>query len=259
MSCPSEADLGEYKAGLLDQREHQKIEEHLGECRPCQAYLIILNEELAEYSKRADEQWDGILAGISASDVKVSVQRPRWYRLWGPISATASVMAGLVLFMVFRQDPSSTRFYARGAGSEDSGVQLFIYRVPSRGMSEPVTSAISASDYLAFAYQNGAKKKYLMIYGIDEQGSIHWYHPEWKSEQDNPRAVSAKPTPGIHELAGAVSHDLGGGKVSVTLLFLDRALSVREAERGIKKANQGETPKLLQGAVKKTLILDITN
>jgi hypothetical protein len=88
-----------------------------------------------------------------------------------------------------------------------------------------------ASDELAFAFDNPASARHLLIFGVDEHRHVYWYHPAWVNPATTPTAVAIPG--GRHELPEAVSHDLDGGVLTLYAVFANEAVSVRELERAL--------------------------
>jgi hypothetical protein len=126
---------------------------------------------------------------------------------------------------------------ARGTGAKDLPAQtnLLVYRLRPQGRPELVGDEISARDELAFAYRNRAGLKRLLVFGVDEQKNIYWYHPSWTDAEQNPASVVIQAGEGIQELPEAVSHVLKGKTLRIYGVFSNRPWSVREVEALVRK------------------------
>jgi len=153
--------------------------------------------------------------------------------------------AAAILFL-FRTPTPGDGFAARGgldhAGGDvesvAAGSPLHVYRVPSKeqgGSPIPASEGLESRTELAFAYENRDRKKYLMIFGVNEAGRVYWFYPGWKNPTDNPSAVAITETPGLHELPDAVVHRFEGLRLDIHGLFLDEPLTVRDVESALTK------------------------
>jgi hypothetical protein len=104
------------------------------------------------------------------------------------------------------------------------------YSLDARGTPTSVTSEITAGQGLAFAYANATHKGRLLVFAVDEQRHVFWFHPAWQDGRENPVAVPIAQDEAIHELPRATFHQFGGSRVHLLGVFLDEALSVRDLE-----------------------------
>jgi hypothetical protein len=109
--------------------------------------------------------------------------------------------------------------------------------------------ALRRDDELAFAYENPEGKTHLMIFGVDEAGRVFWFHPAWSSENEDPMAVAIEDGRERHELREAIRHHFKGDKLEVHGLFLNRALTVREAEAAVRSRATQSGPVTVPGGI----------
>lgn len=143
-----------------------------------------------------------------------------------------------------RPPPSSDGFTSRGNGTVDAGLKpdIVAYRISGKGdaqTSVEVQDSIAATDELAFAYLNPTGKKHLMVWGVDEGGSVFWYHPAWTDAANNPAAVAVRQAKTLTELPEAIAHDLSGKQLSLFALLTDERPTVRDVEAALRA---GKTP-----------------
>jgi hypothetical protein len=119
---------------------------------------------------------------------------------------------------------------ARGAAQDVAKASVVVYRIKAGEKPLPVMNRISAADELAFAYSNPSGKKRLMIYAVDEQKHVFWYHPAWLDATTDPVAVPIVAGAKSIELPEAVGHELSQGNLDIRWLFVDEALSVTQVE-----------------------------
>ena len=150
-------------------------------------------------------------------------------RPWIAPAAVAVAVALGVALALGRHDASADRpaFARRGSAA----TRLVVYRIAPGGKPETAGRAIGRRDELAFAYENGADRRYLMVYGRDEHGHVYWFHPAWSDPAASPGAVPIERHGGLVELPEAVAHSHDGSRLVIHGRFLDHPVSVREVER----------------------------
>jgi hypothetical protein len=147
-------------------------------------------------------------------------------------------------------------FAARGEGPTSAPEALRVFRVRPGAQPQAVSSRIGRADELAFAYRNTAGKRYVMVYGIDSEGAVHWYHPAWTDPADAPRAVRASAAQGWTELPEAVRHPLEGERLSLHLLLLDAPLRVTDVE-ALQEGLEPNARLPIDGAVQETFEVEL--
>jgi hypothetical protein len=130
-------------------------------------------------------------------------------------------------------------FTARGLSSGGTPA-LWTYRLGPGPSAHLVDRVIHADDDLAFAYSNPSGKGFLMVFGVDEQRRVYWFHPAWPVGAPPPLAVRAAEGPGPHELTEAIRHQLEPGAFRIHALFCDRPLSATTVEAAVRSARDLE-------------------
>jgi len=135
---------------------------------------------------------------------------------------------------------------ARGAAvTAERAPRLFVYRfdgggtaarAPQRVAPQLVDHSVRGNDELAFAYSNPAGRRYVAIFGVDDERRVYWFHPAWPVGTPAPRAIAAAPGPGPHELPEAIHHDLAGRRLTIRAAFADRPLAVGDIEAAVQSA-----------------------
>ncbi|HXU63512.1 MAG TPA: hypothetical protein VN962_17560 [Polyangia bacterium] len=149
-------------------------------------------------------------------------------------AATALAMAGAAILLFAWGRPftaGGSDPVARGGRVEDAAaLEVAAFRIRAGGQSTPIAHTLSADDELAFAYRNEVGKAYLMIFAVDGDGRVLWYHPAWTNPADNPRAVPITKQVGFKELPEAIRQPLRGPRLVLYSLFMDQPLDVRTVE-----------------------------
>lgn len=226
-ACPTARLVDRHFALRIRPREERRLREHLSSCRLCseryQRYLA-----LAPLEPRAPDAKRRLSVGLGL--------QPRRAPRSLPLLAAAAVCALVTGIVLLRPSGGGDGgVAARG----DAGSRLFIYRVPPGAAPTPVADRIARSDELAFAYENGAGRRRLLVFAVDEHRHVYWYHPAWEDAAVDPVAVAISTSPGVHELPEAIGHAYDGSELVLYALFTDEPLSVRTIEQWISGAEPG--------------------
>jgi hypothetical protein len=226
-ACPTASLVDRHFALRIRPREERTLREHLSSCRICsdryERYLVLW-----PLDPRAPDAKRRLAVGLGLSPRRV----PRSV----PLLAAAAVCAFLIAIVLVRPSSGNARgVVARGG----AGSRLFIYRVRSGAAPTPVADRIAQSDELAFAYENGAGRRRLLVFAVDEHRHVYWYHPAWEDAAADPVAVAISTAGGVHELPEAIGHAYDGNDLVLYALFTDEPLSVRTIEQWSSRAEPG--------------------
>jgi hypothetical protein len=206
-------------------REHE-MREHLVACADCrdhyERHLRLVELDPGGALPREERLARGL--GLTPAPT-VARASPRWLAL--AFSASVACAFALVIVAGHR----SPTLQARGA-AKTPGSQLLVFEVGRRPPAtvRPVSSSIRADSALAFAYANISHRRYLMVFAVDEDRRVYWYHPGWEKAADNPTAIDIERDDVVHELRQAVTHRFSGRRLQLWGVFMDRPMSVREME-----------------------------
>jgi hypothetical protein len=228
MTCRHQRLVDRHFGRGLGRRRERALREHLPACAACRSRYErqLLLAELDP--RRPDAQVRlGRALGIHRPAIRA--------RAWGPgLAVAAAVAIGLVWWAARPRLPETATFAARGAG--DGASRVAIYRVRPGAPPAIVEDAIDAADELAFAYENPAGWRYLMIFGVDEHRHVYWYHPAWLDPSDDPGAIPVEGSPVRRELPEAIRHALDGDRLRVYAVFSAAPPTVREIEAAVMAA-----------------------
>ena len=169
-----------------------------------------------------------------------------WLRAATAVAAISlCAIIGLGLFL--RQHTSVPQ--ARG-GAVTRTSQLLVYeiaksdtigtgRIRNVGVRQALLE-IDRGSGLAFAYVNSAHKHRLLVFAVDDNRHVYWYHPAWTDARDNPVGVAIVPDDAVHEISQAVTHRLAGQRLQLFGAFSDETLSVRDVEAAVARAPSDE-------------------
>ncbi len=219
--------VDEHFARGLSRDEEALLREHLPACASCrQAY------EGYQVAERLDPAAMGPRARLGRALGFGRGRAPGGRRLaLATLSVVGAAAVGLVLVGLPRGLHHGV--VARGPGIDGAEpLEVAIFRLRGRE-STRVGHTVSAGDELAFAYRNELGKAYLMIFAVDGDGRVLWYHPAWTSPADNPKALAISKQIGLKELPEAIRQPVRGPRLSLYSLFMDEPLDVRAVEARI--------------------------
>ncbi|HET7542632.1 MAG TPA: hypothetical protein VFK05_22330 [Polyangiaceae bacterium] len=197
-----------------------------------------------------------------AARVRVAVRKeqkappppPRARRLAAFLLGGLAACIGCALFFSHRQ-PEFSEFRAKGddspllEGRRWAGIQ--VHRLGERDNVEPLGATLSRNDGLLFSYTNLGQKPfdYLMIFGADAAGEVHWFYPAYESTAQNPVSIAIAHGRANAPLGELVQQDLAEGPLVLYALFTKQPLSVLEVEAWLKKDGQHTDHAPVAGAV----------
>jgi hypothetical protein len=168
--------------------------------------------------------------------------------------AAAAAAAALVAWHV--HPGAAVGFRERGhVEAPAPASRVIVFDVPRGSPPVPAGDAIRNGDELAFAYENGAAKARLVVFGVDEHGHVYWFHPAWTREADDPVAVSIATDDGRHELPEAIRQRFDGRRLEIRSVFVDEPVSVRTIETLLRENPRGPLP--IAGALESSRTLTV--
>jgi len=242
--CPQRASIERHFDGTISPESEHVLREHLPVCAACHAHYErwLLLSRLDPEALSAETR---ILRGLGLG------RRPSVVRPFGVAAAATLVAAAAALLFWIRAAPEPHGFTARGGGPPAKVSRVFVYDVHPGKPAEIASESVARGDELAFAYENGAAKNRLMIFGVDEHRHVYWFYPAWVNPSENPVAVPVERDERRHELPEAVRQDFDGSRLEIRSVFLDAPLTVAELEAMLRDHPVGPLP--IPGAVEATL------
>jgi hypothetical protein len=229
-TCDRRGLVDRHFQGRLTPTEEVGFRAHLPDCPICQA-RYQRQGLFAELSGARPGRVDRIALGLGLPPSGPTRQLTP-IRVALPVLALAACLALLATRGL--RGGAEPEFASRGRASLAATASLEVFRVPPSGAPVRAQGWVGAGDELAFAYRNPGGFRHLLVFGLDDRGELHWFHPAWTDPRQDPLAVPAQPGVGPHELGEAIRHELPGRLLRVVGIFTNQPLSVRETERRVR-------------------------
>lgn len=250
MNCPSEDTLARFLDDQLSVDETRALELHLQACDACSdrtGQLKSLFEDIA-----APAHGESSSADFVRTVTENLTDRParafRWDRLVALAASVLVVVGGVGLgIYVFRsgrgriaepaKDPG--RFTARGDRAASlsalAGVEPYIVSGLNWRLLQP-DAVISPHEGIAFKYTNfHPRPLYLMAFGLDRSGQVHWFYPAYLHERQNPAAVRIQSRVRDRALPEVVQPEgCPAGPLRIVAVLSPRQRTVKEVEYTLK-------------------------
>jgi hypothetical protein len=186
--------------------------------------------------------------------------RPRrlvvgWPVLAGAAATCALAFALAVPFTTSDRDASDPEFAPRGPVL--SVDEFVVYRIRTGAPPERAPHRMRRDDELAFAYTNPSGFGYLLVFGVDSQGDVHWYHPEWSDAAATPGAVAIGKGADLHELTEAVTQKLEGPTLRLYAVFTNEPFTVRDIEGSLTSDEPGHPRLGLPGVLVREWLVEV--
>jgi hypothetical protein len=206
----------------------RELRAHLPACASCRDYYDRHLELAALDPQRALPTRERLARGLGLAVAARTPPRPLVLSL-----AAATALGALVLATGLNARPA-----LQARGGDAPGSQLLVYELAPGEAPRPLTAEaqVRGESGLAFAYANIGRKRHLLVFAVDDERRVYWYHPTWSDAQQDPVAIDLAPDAEIHEIPAAITHPLAGRELEIFGVFTDDALSVRQVEALIARA-----------------------
>ena len=239
---PTLEELVRYSEGETTRSEAERIEAQLADSAEARERLARLRATTAALGED-DEALQGVdlVADVrQAIDSDAAVSRQRRWKLPAALGGALALAATASLVLWLAPPAVDSGFRAkRGAGVgevADRWVGIEAFRKVEGAPPERLSGRMHPDDALLFAYTNlGAEpRQHLMILAVDARGAVHWYHPAYLSEAEDPVSVAIRGAAERVELREAVRHELPTGPLAIYGLFTEAPLQVSRVEAVIE-------------------------
>lgn len=226
--CEFGRTIDAYFDGSLPASSEPSMSDHLPSCEGCtrryERHLIL---------ESLDPTAPGSKERMARSLWKRA--RPPGVLRFLPIAGGALAAAAAIVVLVGAphrppSEGSASQFHARGEAVNHDDPRISIYVVRDGQPPVPAGETLDREDPLAFAYENPSGRKRLLVFGVDENKRVAWYHPAWNDASATPVALPIEPSKTRIELKEKIRHALTGKQLRIYAAFVDEPVSVREVE-----------------------------
>ena len=248
MTCPAFDEILQHLEQDLSVSRSKEIEDHLVLCSFCRKAVSDIRSVTSRIATepgefRSPEFVKRVVSKASASlnDTPIARAWPRW--VWPVLAMPLAAAAVSLIVLPLRSSvphDSDSSFSARGAASFDPNrwISLRVFHPGvTPGAYAEVEGTILRDDPLVFSVRNAAQSSYrfMMIFGIQDTGSVYWYYPAYNDAQQNPKSVPIEASAETKSLGEEIRHKLSPGWLRVVGLFSDRPLDVATIERLVER------------------------
>ncbi|MGC4119760.1 MAG: hypothetical protein QM765_35340 [Myxococcales bacterium] len=240
MSCPSPEELFRWVDGDSGPARSAELGAHVQTCAACAAECERQRQVLARVAAPlpgapSPGALDALMRRLDQAPSRApEPQRlfAAWRWVFGGLGAAAAATA-VALLVLARPVGPPDGMQARGSAVEWSrkvGVDLHVLERPLRKLTPGAT--LRPGTALTASYRNlDARDAYLLAFGIDAQGEIHWLYPAFTDPQTDPQAVALPPANLDTVLGDSVALDeLPPGPLRLITLLADAPLHVSAIE-----------------------------
>jgi hypothetical protein len=250
--CPDEEQILLDELGELKVHDSRALDGHTASCPGCRQRrerLRALLVELGEAARHLPDDRGAFRARVQAAMSAPTrpaaaapgspwpLRRPGW-------ALAAAAVALMPAVLLLRPDrvttPTEGRFTARGpvlAPASRADVLL----VRARKLAEVAGQTIGPDDALAVRVGNGEDRElYLLAFGRDAAGEVHWFFPAYRDPGDDPAALRIdrqSPARVLDELVLPERPAIGPLRLATVLA--PGALTVKQVERRLAAVPPG--------------------
>jgi hypothetical protein len=249
MKCIPQKDLAKYLVGEVTLSQAEEMEKHLSSCKACMQELEAMREMVGRISESTEqvEQKDHlpeVRRRIDLGDDGFRYRRRRWpvFALAGAAIIALAVAGFLVFGSTGQDDEFRVKADEPPISEQDRWVGIEAFRMRGSGAPVSLGDEVRKSDYLILTYTNLGVRPYdyLMIFAVDEQGEVYWFHPAYTQKGEDPLSIKIAKGADRVELREQVRHDYPEGKLWIYGLFTRKPLGVSSVEQMVKNTARGE-------------------
>jgi hypothetical protein len=249
MKCISPKDLTLYLVGEVTQSQIEEIEGHLSLCGICSKELDGLREMVGRIGKPTGQTQDrdhlpDIRRRIEMGDTVVGRRKSRWPVVAAAIALLVGLAAAAFFFLQTgdKDDEFRVKSDETLVMEQDRWVGIQAFSVTESSEPSALGDRLSKHDYLVFTYTNLGESPYdyMMIFAVDEEGQVYWFHPAYTQEGEDPSSIKISKGAERVELREKVRHDYPEGGLWIYGLFTNDPFKVSAIENMVKSTARGE-------------------
>lgn len=195
--CPRPTELLELIDGELTENHAAAVRTHLARCPACRAAhesqrRMIERLAASDTDLPSTGALDAVLRRLDASAPTRGPTRLRLAGALGGLAAAAALLAAVSL----RPGPDAGLFTARGGTSEWSrrvGVELWTLENGPQRLARG-QSLSPGAPLVAVCNNVDEAPAYLLAFGLDARGEVHWLYPAYLDRRTDPGSVRLEPS-----------------------------------------------------------------
>jgi len=241
--CPiDDLDLIQLMDGELTENRAREVNQHTAACAACGARTERFAALAARLRSPGGPEADADFLRAVERRIEALPRTERHLRRRSVVawSLTAAAAAAAVsLFVGFRQQSDSS-LVARGQRADWRDLVTVSLRIARGNQSSGSARAtlspgahLGVRDGVVVEARNGNRDRavYLMVFGVDGRGDVHWLHPAWIDPKQNPRSVELPPGGTLGQTPEAVAPEHPApGRFRLNTLVTRVPLDVRQVE-----------------------------
>jgi hypothetical protein len=242
MTCIDSQELMAWIEEEVSVAKSTEIKTHLESCSTCSKRLaeiqMVINAVGPNEGKLGSSAF--VEKVLAQTEAKATPQKNFFYSKWlRTATLGAATVAILVVILISILEPNDG-FRPRGSGTNnpDAWISFDVFRPqPESEIYQPVSETIFNTDSLVFSVLNRPQSgfTYLMIFGIQQNHQVVWYHPAWTAEMSaTPDSIAIpsgiKPT----HLREEIRHDLEIGPLRLFAVFSNTPWDAKTIEGVIR-------------------------
>jgi hypothetical protein len=112
---------------------------------------------------------------------------------------------------------------------------------PANGKLLQADARLAPEDGFTFTlYNRTGTAHFVMLLARDAQGQVHWFHPPYRTEKEDPASVPLAAAPQVAQLdEGVTAENVAPGELFLYALFSDAPLHVSQVEAALSKDPSG--------------------
>lgn len=231
-ACPGKAEWLDLLDGEATENRASVLRAHAAECPACGRELELQRQLIADLAAPVPVAPGAVEAILSQLPNSTPVARPRSRHVWTLAGGLVLAAAGVLL--IPRLAPEQGSFSARGGDKlswgQKVGAEVFVLgnSLVKLEAGAQVTSGVA----LVASYHNvNSTPAYLMVFGRDAQGELHWVYPGFEDPKSDPESVRLLPLHTRQVLPDSVVLDsLPAGELELVCLITREPLRVSRIE-----------------------------
>lgn len=233
-ACPGKAEWLDLLDGEATENRASVLRAHAAECPACGRELELQRRLIADLAAPVPVAPGAVEAILNQLPSSTPVARPQRRRIWAATGG-AMLLAAAGVLLIPRLAPDRGTFSSRIGGDKLSwgqkvGAEVFVLgnSLAKLETGSQVTSGVA----LVASYHNvNDTPAYLMVFGRDAQGELHWVYPGFEDAKSDPESVRLLPLQTRQALPDSVVLDnLPAGTLELVCLITREPLRVSRIE-----------------------------